>query len=344
MKLIKFPSIGQYRNTVYNVMHKAQFVKFGEDGEPVINKFAKMPKLSFEGTVKIHGTNGSIVVSKETYTQSRRNIITPEKDNAGFSAFIYKKHSFFNNLAKKIKTSEPNIIFYGEFCGKGIQKGVAVSELQKFFVIFSVVLADENGIYKKILSKDEVKDLFKNNEETGIYTSYDFETYQIEIDFENPAESQNKLNEITNLVEKCCPVGKSFGVDGVGEGVVWRCTTPGYEESAFWFKVKGEKHSKSKVKTLARVDTERVNSIKKLAGILANNERLEQMHQEVFDTLNGGTTDIKKMGSFIKSVMTDIFKEEIDLIAENGFTGKELSAPVARICREFIMKKLKTFD
>lgn len=115
-KLIKFPKIGQYRNAVYNVNHKSQFVKMGDDGEAIINKHAEKPKLNYEGTAKLHGTNASVAVGyNEIWTQSRKNIITPERDNAGFSSFIYPNLSFFKCIAQSIakfkNTDKKNIVF-----------------------------------------------------------------------------------------------------------------------------------------------------------------------------------------------------------------------------------------
>lgn len=357
-KLIKFPKIGQYRNAVYNVNHKSQFVKMDDDGEAIINKHAEKPKLKYEGTAKLHGTNASVAVRcNDIWTQSRNSIITPQKDNAGFSSFIHPNKSFFRTAAQSIadvkNTDEKNIVFFGEWCGKGIQKSVAINELEKMFVIFGILLVGQNensededsqgSEEREFLTRKELEEVLKKDTALPdrIYTIYDFKTWKMEIDFENPANYQNELNNITDEVEAECPVGKAFDVSGTGEGVVWKCVTPGYENSGFWFKVKGKKHSKSKVKTLAKVDIDRLNNIKELAQQVANNERLEQMHQEVFNTLNGGETEIKNMGAFIKATMGDIFKEEIDLITANGYTGKDMSSPVAKICRDFIMDKLE---
>ena len=48
--------------------------------------------------------------------------------------------------------------------------------------------------------------------------------------------AQNKLVEITEEIEKECPVSASLGIkDGVGEGAVWTCF---YKGDKFIFKVK----------------------------------------------------------------------------------------------------------
>ena len=347
MRMIKFPSIEQYRNVVRNVRRKAQFVGLDDNNEPIIDTKAKLPVLDFEGTVKLHGTNAGVVIDPECtlWAQSRKNIITPEADNAGFAMFVHNNSEIFRDIvADSVSvfsedTNRKDIAIYGEWCGQGIQNGVAICQLPKMFIIFDIALVDAAG-NKEYLPSRDVKDLVSPYWSEEIKTIYSFPTWRIKIDFDQPELSQNELNAITEQVEAECPVGKALGVCGVGEGVVWKCTSPGYTDSGFWFKVKGQEHSKSKVKTLAKVDVERIQEVKALAETLAHNGRLEQMHQEVFDTLNGGETDIRKMGDFIKAVMGDIFKEEADTVAASGFSNKELGQPVFKICRDFINNKL----
>jgi len=346
-RLIKYPSIGQYREVVKHVHSTTRFKGFGDNGDPIIDQLALMPTLSFYGTPKLHGTNAGIGFSPHgaIWTQSRENIITPEKDNAGFSMFVHANAPVFKDIRRSLVDYQPRVsekysVIFGEWCGQGVQKGVAVSLLPKMFVVFDIIIIESEDS-RRYLTPAEINYVVHPHKTEAIKTIYEFPSWSMDIDFENPHASQNDLNVITEAVEAECPVGKAYGVQGIGEGVVWKCSTPGYEDSGFWFKVKGSKHSASKVKTLAKVDVDRINSVKLLSEQAANGERLEQMHQQVFGTLNGGETDITKMGAFIKAVMTDVFKEETDLIAASGFTGKELSSPISKICREFIMKKLE---
>jgi len=364
MQHIKWPSIEQFRNVVKNVEHKSQFVRVEEDGTVVMNRHVPSPTLKYEGTVKLHGTNASVVLDTDgnLYAQSRSNVITPTKDNAGFAMFASHpgRSQIIRRLMQSILTFGPNklnpgktlplewldkdIVVFGEWCGGTIQSGVGITGLPKMFVIFGISLVDKEG-QKQHLTRVEVENLtngIDNPEllEANIFCIYDFPTFEITIDFDNPHLVQNAINDITLAVEKCCPVANAFGIQGVGEGVVWRCVEPGYEDSGFWFKVKGEEHSKSKVKTLATVDVERVNNINELAERLVG-VRAEQMFQETFDTLNGGEGDIKRTGDFIKAVMADIFKEDLDVVAASGFTGKDISGPVSKIARAFLMKKLE---
>lgn len=83
--------------------------------------------------------------------------------------------------------------------------------------------------------------MLKELNDNGIYFVTQFETFEIEIDFNKPELAQERLIEITEQVEKECPVGKFFDVSGVGEGVVW--DKIGATTSEFRFKVKGDAHA-----------------------------------------------------------------------------------------------------
>src|ERR1035437_6000088 len=97
-KMIKWPSINQFRNVVNTVQMKTRYRGKDEAGEPIFDAFAKFPTLKFEGTVKLHGTNFSYVHSQNDgeWFQSRENIITPEHDNAGSAMFGHANIGILN--------------------------------------------------------------------------------------------------------------------------------------------------------------------------------------------------------------------------------------------------------
>jgi hypothetical protein len=107
------------------------------------------------------------------------------------------------------------------------------------------------------------------------------------------------------------------------------------------FKVKGEEHSASKVKTLKPVD-----EAKEKAKIdFVNNHackgwRLEQMYAEVFDTLNGGKGDINRTGDFLKAVIGDVMKEEADVMVELGLEPKQVNGAISKVARTWFMEQL----
>lgn len=54
-KQINFPSIEQFRNIVSNINRQANFVGLDENGDAIYNPVLPKPKITFTGTVKLHG-------------------------------------------------------------------------------------------------------------------------------------------------------------------------------------------------------------------------------------------------------------------------------------------------
>ena len=342
-KMIKWPSIEQFRSVIRNVQHKAQYVRTEVDGTVVMNRAAAMPTLKFEGTVKLHGTNASVVLSPsgEVYAQSRENIITVEKDNAGFARFVEDSKEDFISILRythtynsTLQVSHPYTILYGEWCGGSIQKGVAINQLPKMFVVFGVAFSDGEG-NKVYANRAIVQDVTKGGFTKEIKCIYEFPTYDIDIDFEQPLLSQNALGELTLAVEQECPVAKQLGVSGVGEGIVWRCVNPGYEDSAFWFKVKGEKHSASRVKILAAVDVEKVNSIAEFVDKVLTDSRLQQGVDFLIESQL--TLEPKNTGTFLSWINRDVLKEESDTMSESGLEMGEVGKELQRKARTWFL-------
>jgi hypothetical protein len=147
--------------------------------------------------------------------------------------------------------------------------------------------------------------------------------------------------KITEQVESECPVGKHFGVSGCGEGVVWIPVDLKWKSPDHWFKVKGEKHSVSKVKTLAPVDIEAVRSLNEFVDNVVTEARLEQgLHNLINEQQK--PFEMTSMGDFIRWVFNDIVKEESDTIVANQFNPKQLGGPIATKSRLWFINKLNS--
>ena len=89
---IKYPSTSQFRQAISNVKNKLTFDGIDEEG----NVKRKQPDsfvLQYVGTVKLHGTNASVVEFEDgtIQFQSKERVITVENDNAGFANFMTRK-------------------------------------------------------------------------------------------------------------------------------------------------------------------------------------------------------------------------------------------------------------
>lgn len=328
--LHKFPSIEQYRNVIHHVKQKARYLGKDSEGNAMYDASKPLPVLDFVGTVKLHGTNAAACQSADgqRWFQSRERILTPEDDNYGFAAWATANKEVFDGLFSCVKF-DGVLALYGEWCGQGIQSGVGISQLPKRFIPFAVRCID--GEVSTWFTPIETAEVFNG-------TIFDYPGYRITIDFNAPELAQNKLIKITEEVERMCPVAQQEGVEGVGEGVVWRPLAREWDTSDMWFKVKGEKHSASKVKTLAAVDIEKVNSIKECADKIVTEARLQQglshLHEMDLDV------DIKNMGVFLKWLATDAIKEEIDTIKGSGLEPKDVGKEITTKGRIWFMKQL----
>lgn len=340
-KHISFPSIEQFRNVVASVNRRHNFVGLDENGDAIYDTNRKKPTLTFKGTVKLHGTNAGICFNNESglWAQSRNNIITSQSDNAGFAFFVETNGDIFIDIVNKIANrsnidlDNNTISVYGEWAGGNIQKGVGITNLPKSFFIFGVKVTPHvaDGESKESAYWIDYSDL--RNTDARIYNIDDYETYSIDIDFNTPETVQNRLSELTLAVEEECPVAKAFGFSGVGEGIVWSYTDE--NGATLRFKVKGEKHSSSKVKTLASVDVEKVASIREFVDYAVTESRFNQAIENVFP--NNEPVDIKKLGQVMKWINSDIIKEESDTLKENNLEPKDVNKYVSAKVREMFM-------
>jgi hypothetical protein len=371
-KMIKFPSIEQSRQVLPKIIRDAQFTHIdAETKTPCYNTSAPLPVLEFRGSVKLHGSNAAIVQtvsSGNIHFQSRERILSVENDLIGFCVHMSEQEkavtSIFESLSRGLKHSgdaseqsgkEPETIaVFGEWCGMGIQKGVALSQLQKMLVIFAVkvVYRGEDTLAEWVdMSKlAEVKD-----EQARIFNIMQFPTYSIIIDFnktESLAEATKKMDEMTLAVEKECPVGKHFGVSGTGEGIVWQAVqSPSlpvfkagrYTDSRFWFKTKGVKHvsyKKSEPASKPSASPEVVAKMDSFVELVLTPGRLQQGLQ-VLEREMLLPIEMKSVGAFIKWVNGDVMKEEYDRIEETGIDKKALPGPISAAAKKWYINKLE---
>lgn len=302
--MIKFPSIEQFRNVIREVKTNHDYRGKDESGQPIYQHLSLYPIIEFEGTVKLHGTNSSVVKYKDKIEfQSRERVLSLQSDNYQFMLNMLNKNLDF--LFEGIEFNE-HVAVFGEWIGQGIQSGVAVSNLPKTFVIFAYMI---DGDWINIQKSDASQ---------GIYHINEFPTWNIEIDFNSPESVQNHLVEIIEQVEKECPVGKHFGFSGTGEGVVWTTL-----DRRYCFKVKGEKHSVTKVKTLAAVDTELIESMNEFVDNVLTESRLKQGIEKLKEM--GLEVSQKSTGEYLRWIIGDVVKEEQDTIITNQFDLKKLN-------------------
>lgn len=325
--MIKYPSIEQFRNIVRKIKEKTDYKGKDDNGDPIYKHDEDYPILEFKGTVKLHGTNAAVVKysNSDIKYQSRERELSLQQDNAQF--MLNMSNINLDEIFNYFKF-ENYVAIYGEWCGGNIQKGVALTELPKMFVIFGIKV-DNSWINLESIDID-----WKNFNKYNVYMIEQFPTYNIQIDFNNPEKIQNDLINLTTKVEEECPVGSYFGIKGIGEGIVF--TSIEYPD--FKFKSKGEKHSISKVKVINSINEEELNSIQEFIEYSVTENRLKQG----LDHLKENNLEIsqKNTGEYLRWVINDIIKEESDVLVKNQIDPKKVNSKISEKARKWFFNNI----
>jgi hypothetical protein len=266
--------------------------------------------------IKLHGTNACIRVESngKVTAQKRSSDITPFKDNMGFADFVANHASYFSSLANEDTT----LYIYGEWCGPGIQQGVACSLTnQKYFYVYCVDAHQYGEFSERIYCPEIIEMILGTNciDRVLVLPWYD----KIKISFIDKPSTEKALHELNTMVEA---IGERdpfmfdlFGIDGCGEGVVayplLGSNAPLMYQSDdeffswFNFKAKSEAHRVNKTKTAVAFDPEKYASVQMFADNYCTEQRFEQAFSEAVNR----EKDMRRTPDFIKWVVSDIYKE-----------------------------------
>ena len=318
--MIKFPKIKQFKDTVHSVKSEHDFRGFDENNVAIYEHLSPYPTITFYGTVKLHGTNAAVVHYKDSNDikyQSRNRELSLMSDNASFCASIhgYNWISVFEQYEYK-----NHIAIFGEWIGQGIQKGVAICQLPKMFVIFAV-LADEQWKELPIL------------EDNPLVTRIDrCEKYFIAIDFNSPETVLSTLTELTDKVENQCPFAATFGIEGIGEGIVWKS-----ENNQYTFKTKGKLHRESVDEEI--VDKPNFADADTFVERTCTPQRLEKLYERLKDEKEN--LSAKDTLDYLKLVANDIFEEENLTMSESRLDAKRVIGGITRKARIYFLSKVQ---
>lgn len=303
------------------------------------------PVVDFEGTVKLHGSNGGIRllgVGIRPIALSRTRVATIQSDNHGFAMFLEGiPQDIFDEIYIDTNGENQNapVTIFGEWCGGNVQGGVALSGCPKHFVAFAATCDDitAEGGYRYI----DYNIFSREMNGHGLYDIREIPAFEITIDFRNGNHDDvvAQLTKWVEEVEACCPWAKEkFGVEGIGEGIVFhRKDDP---TNNYWiFKVKGEKHSgggdRAKGK-IVEIDLAKVESVSECVDVILTEARMIQM---MYD--NNFTYDPRNIGPFLKAVCVDCVKEQIDVVIENGLQWDDVAKVVQTRARNWFLAKSK---
>lgn len=290
--------------------------------------------LKYRAKVKLHGTNAAVQIrGDEVGAQSRSQLLTAgSNDNAGFAAWVMSQKNLW------LRVRGPVTIF-GEWCGPGIMKGVAISQIkEKVFAIFAAQV--DGGTL--IVEPNELNDLFGVPVPGTKVIPWYNKAISIPL-LGDEAEVQpilDKINEEVAAVEKCDPWVKSeFDVVGTGEGLVFYPIEKSsrHDFSNFVFKAKGEAHKIVAKAAPVQIDPAVAASIDEFVAMVCTPARLEQGVRSVSN--GSDNCDKSKLGPFIGWVCKDIEKETKDELVASSLTWKQVQGAVTTFARNWFIKK-----
>lgn len=267
--------------------------------------------------------------------QSRSHELSIQSDNFQFARFVDSVpveiwDKLYAEIFKASELQDCECIIFGEWCGKGIQKTVGIAQLDKMFVIIGAKAYDSDD-ESRWIPLEEINNVEITDANHNIFNIFHFPTFEIDIDFAQPKIAADQMAEWVKQVEDCCPVANHFGIQGLGEGIVWRCVTPGWESSKYWFKTKGDKHKVTKEKKKVPVDVEKAASIEEFVTRTVTDARCEQSVNDQHLEMSRKST-----GLFLRWLSQDIIKEESDTLEASGLTWKEVNGAVSKAGKDWL--------
>lgn len=347
--VISWPSIELLPNVIKTLSHLASLTP-EEGGRP-------LPVLTFRAKTKLHGTNCAVQItptgdSGPVVTQSRTTILTPDGgDLHGFSKWVHARglgNSAGDHLSY-FRFLQPGITVFGEWCGPGVEAGMAVSDLaEKQFCVFGIQVGTSTDA-RIVYDPYEIEGYTHGSSgypPKNLHVLPYLEGVEVKIDFSDPqslAAAAEYLNGVVARVEKEDPwVKKTFGVSGLGEGIVLYPVSgslvPNDPENLahYLFKAKGLKHRTAGTREAVQVAPEVVHGVAEFVDLMVTEARLSQGLATVCPE---GLRDPKLTGKFLLWVGTDVQKESALELEASGLTWDLVVKAVQVRAREWYLRK-----
>ena len=317
------------------------------------------PVVEYRAKVKLHGTNCAVqITGSGVIAQSRTALLSPDADYKGFAVWVAAQRDYFARLPSGLaaparsagsrlpeKTTVADrasgaerLVVFGEWCGPGIEKGMAISQARtKLFAVFAV--RRDDGII--IHEPEQIRALLPAANAPEQLHVLPWEGDPITIKFGDRTDLERAasvLNTRVAEVEREDPwVKRALGISGLGEGLVFYPVSvdgaaPATERlEQLMFKAKGEKHRTAGTKTAVQVDPSVVASVAEFVALMVIDARLRQG----LTAACGGARDPKITRQFLEWVATDVRKESSAELAASGLSWSDVDKAVQARAREW---------
>lgn len=302
-----------------------------------------LPRVGYRAKVKLDGTNAGVQVHPDgrVLAQSRSQLLEVGNDNMGFGGWVAENATYFRSLQ-----GDELLVVFGEWCGQGIQKRAAISQIgRKVFVVFAVQRGDGTGAPAQVVVEPaRLRELLPAHPDVFVLPWLD---ESFELDFADDEQARAEAERISAEVERVeleDPwVAASFGVRGLGEGIVLYPYSSGeaiadrQRLSELMFKAKGEKHQVVKQKQPAQLEPEVARSIEAFAELVLAEPRLEQGVVEACQ----GSAEMAKLGAFLRWIAHDVQKECAAELSASGLSWPRVSRAVSDKARSWFSKRVQ---
>ncbi len=324
--VLRWASIELLHNVVrtLNFLHSEEGPQYGTE----------LPGLEYRAKIKLHGVNAAVQrTASGVFAQSRSRVLSVKNDNLAFAKWVDEQSAYFSQLP-------PDTTVFGEWCGRGVQKKVAISQInRRIFAVFAVQIGQSESAVLETCP-ERIKAILPDADLSDMYV-IPWHLEPIRVDYSAPmAPAVEEINAMVHAVELEDPWVKSvFDISGLGEGVVMYPMLAGAltpeSFSLYAFKAKGEKHRTSKSAKAAQIAPEVAKGVQEFVAMQCTTARLEQGLSEACDN----QLSMRSMGSFIKWVTTDVKKESMAELEAAGLTWKQVSKEVSTAARQWFRIK-----
>ncbi|CUS12247.1 unnamed protein product, partial [Tuber aestivum] len=282
-------------------------------------KLALPARADFRGTVKIHGANATLVFRDhenlaDVTIQSRNRVLDSgvgTGDKNGVAEFLAGvpldrlAQSIFGTGKAKFKT----LIIAGEFAGQEVHKGVGISRLERFFMVFNICV-DDLWLDMGRLSGVALP-------EYRIFNIMNYKTFKVTINLNaDTSAAERQMMEYTKEVANECPVAKALGGSGAGEGIVWTMLVPirHHRSRVLGFKTKSDiflaTAYASRAPPAVPMTREPNTVVDDFVNYAVGQRRLEQGIEYMVEM--GIPLKVENVKSFTRWVTDDTLKEEVE--------------------------------
>jgi len=270
-----------------------------------VQRRAEANNVHYRPKVKLHGTHGAISIhGGEVGAFSRNRRLDSDSDNFGFFAWVQTQKS-------KLYPSKYDRVIFGEWCGEGVQKGVAISQVPKFFAVFAV---EHDGAF---ISEPWAISALIDDLEAYVIPWYGPRVHVGALDL-------NAIDEEVARIDVECPWTREvLGVTGRGEGLVFYPddTYDIHDFATYAWKAKGASHTSTPG---ARPRLPLPPEVDAFVALAMHPARLEQAVQET------GPCVPQNTGAFLKWLGNDVERELAPELEAAGLTWKQVAKQLSR--------------